>query len=107
MKKIFLSILLFTLCSFSSQVTKASTDEYKYFVVTDQYGTPLPGVAIQIVGTNIGTLTDIDGKAQLPSRLITYDTTITFSYFGAQTLLYDYMDLLLNKIYVVMVIVED
>lgn len=52
-------------------------------VVTDEHGNPLPGVTVFEKGTNIGTITGLDGDFQLsPSK---NDAVIVFSYIGYDT----------------------
>lgn len=48
--------------------------------VTDTDGNPLIGAAVQIVGTTIGAITDLDGKysIQVPDK----NSKLTFSYIG-------------------------
>lgn len=54
-------------------------------VVTDtQTGTTLPGVNILVLGTNVGTATDSDGRYQL--NVPSLDETLVFSYIGYVTL---------------------
>jgi len=45
-------------------------------------GTPLPGATIQVKGTSVGTVTDMDGKYSLQVKGI---STLTFSYIGFET----------------------
>lgn len=47
--------------------------------VTDEEGTPLPGVTVKIQQTTIGTITDADGRFSLNTPV--YDTLV-FSYIG-------------------------
>lgn len=47
-------------------------------IVTDIKGNPLPGVTIQLLGTNSGTVTDIDGKFSIQSG----NEALKFSYIG-------------------------
>lgn len=54
--------------SVSGTITDAST------------GDPMPGVNIQIKGTTIGTVTDMDGKFSLP--LVDPDATLVLSFIG-------------------------
>lgn len=51
--------------------------------VTDQNGEPLTGVTIQIKGTNIGTITDADGKYSLSS--VPENAVLVFSFVGMKT----------------------
>ncbi len=51
--------------------------------VTDETGLPLPGAAIIIKGTTIGTITDIDGKFSL--NKVPANTTLVFSFMGMKT----------------------
>jgi TonB-dependent starch-binding outer membrane protein SusC len=47
-------------------------------VVKDTKGTPLPGVTVQLVGTTIGTTTDLDGFYQISLT----NEAVRFSYIG-------------------------
>lgn len=51
--------------------------------VSDSRGAGLPGVSIVIKGTNVGTVTDIDGNYKLSS--ITPETVLSFSFIGMKT----------------------
>ncbi|WP_088323989.1 SusC/RagA family TonB-linked outer membrane protein [Polaribacter tangerinus] len=51
--------------------------------VTDSNGDVLPGVTIQIKGTNSGEVTDFDGKYTL--KITKNDITLVFSYLGMKT----------------------
>ncbi|HZL12436.1 MAG TPA: TonB-dependent receptor [Prolixibacteraceae bacterium] len=48
--------------------------------VTDSSGTSLPGVSVVIKGTTIGTITDTNGKYNLPS--VPSDCSLVFSFVG-------------------------
>lgn len=48
-------------------------------VVTDQNGDPLPGVSVIVEGTNIGTVTDVEGAYTLNIR---DGKAVVFSFFG-------------------------
>jgi len=50
--------------------------------VTDQNGTPLPGVSVLVVGTTTGTQSDFDG---LYSISVAQGATLRFSYIGQKT----------------------
>ncbi len=52
--------------------------------VKDQTGSPLPGVTVRIKGTNIGTVTDVDGnfKLNIPAD---GNTILQFSFVGMTT----------------------
>ncbi|SHM73374.1 TonB-linked outer membrane protein, SusC/RagA family [Cyclobacterium lianum] len=50
--------------------------------VTTQEGEPLPGVAVSIAGTTVGTITNIDGDYQI---LAPEDGTLVISYIGFAT----------------------
>ncbi|UII19982.1 SusC/RagA family TonB-linked outer membrane protein [Fulvivirga ligni] len=53
-------------------------------VVKDENGEQLPGVSVQIKGTNKGTITDIDGSysIQVPDN----ESTLVFSFVGMETI---------------------
>jgi TonB-linked SusC/RagA family outer membrane protein len=50
--------------------------------VTTQSGDPIPGVAISVAGTTLGTITDIDGKYSLS---VPDNATLVVSYIGYAT----------------------
>ncbi len=50
--------------------------------VLDQNGNPVPGVTVSVVGTGIGTATDIDGKYSLS---VPEGSTLVFSFIGFVT----------------------
>lgn len=50
--------------------------------VTDNYGEPLIGVNVQVKGTSLGVITDIDGNFKINT---TPNATLTFSYIGYVT----------------------
>src|SRR5690606_12844269 len=50
--------------------------------VTDQNGSPIPGVTVSVPGTNIGTATDLDGKYTLS---VPDGATLAFSFIGFET----------------------
>lgn len=52
--------------------------------VTDKSGSPLPGVAIMLKGTNIGVATDVEGKYILVGP-ISSNLILTFSFIGMKT----------------------
>ncbi|MBO4371393.1 MAG: carboxypeptidase-like regulatory domain-containing protein, partial [Bacteroidales bacterium] len=47
--------------------------------VTDPNGEPLPGVTVIVQGTNIGTITDLDGKYSIS---VPQNATLVFSFIG-------------------------
>lgn len=49
--------------------------------VTDETGSPLPGVTIQIPGTSLGTTTDVEGFYQISVNL---EESLMFSFIGFQ-----------------------
>jgi TonB-linked SusC/RagA family outer membrane protein len=51
--------------------------------VTDETGSPLPGVSVVVKGTSNGTVTDADGKFALPVPQT--GATLTFSFIGLET----------------------
>ncbi|GAB3910998.1 energy transducer TonB [Mucilaginibacter boryungensis] len=50
--------------------------------VMDELGLPLPGVNVQVVGTQKGTQTDVNGKFSLPA---TGNTTLSINYIGFES----------------------
>ncbi|MFC4874216.1 SusC/RagA family TonB-linked outer membrane protein [Negadavirga shengliensis] len=50
--------------------------------VTTQDGEPIPGVAVSVAGTTVGTITDIDGNYAL---VVPEDATLVISYIGYAT----------------------
>ncbi len=73
---------------------EASTTPEKIIsgVVKDQaLGEALIGANIIIVGTTLGTSTDIDGHFELsiPANLVAFELTITYTGFDSQTLLFN------------------
>ncbi len=50
--------------------------------VRDENGEPMPGATISVQGTNIGTVTDLDGKYSLD---VQEGATLVFSYIGYKT----------------------
>lgn len=51
--------------------------------VTDSSGTPLPGVAVILKGTNVGIVTDFDGNYTLSN--VPNNATLMFSFVGMKT----------------------
>lgn len=51
--------------------------------VTYDNGEPLPGVAINVKGTTIGTITDVDGKFTISD--VSENTVLVFSFIGMET----------------------
>lgn len=58
-------IILTALCLVLSMVTALAQSKVVSGVVTDDTNQPLPGVAVVVPGTTIGTVTDFDGKYSL------------------------------------------
>lgn len=78
-KKLFFSFLLLIFCSAYAIAQKTVTG-----VVKDNNGVPLPGVSIVVKGTNVGAVTDFDGKYSIE---VQNDTDIlVLSYVGFKTL---------------------
>ncbi len=69
---IMLPMLLLSLWSFGQSIKVQGT-------VTDEGGSPLPGVNAVIQGTTVGTVTDMDGKYQIEAN---GKSTLTFSFIG-------------------------
>ncbi len=58
---------------------QAQTGKTVSGTVTDPNGEPLPGVTVIVQGTNIGTITDLDGKYSIS---VPQDATLVFSFIG-------------------------
>lgn len=58
-------IILTAMCLVLSMVTALAQSKMVSGVVTDDTNQPLPGVAVVVPGTTIGTVTDFDGKYSL------------------------------------------
>src|SRR5215217_3318824 len=50
--------------------------------VRDMQGSPLPGVSVVVKDTQVGTITDVDGKFSIQASS---GSTLTFSFVGYQT----------------------
>src|SRR5690554_1605929 len=50
--------------------------------VTDQNGAPLPGVTVSVLGSTVGTATDLDGQYELS---VPEGSTLVFSFIGFET----------------------
>ncbi|MCX2473495.1 SusC/RagA family TonB-linked outer membrane protein [Pedobacter sp. MC2016-05] len=51
--------------------------------VTDEGGSPIPGVSVRLKGTNVGTVTDTQGRYSLDTNLS--EGTLEFSFIGYDT----------------------
>lgn len=71
-------VLLLLLCAFSQHVFAQNVTVKG--TVTDTGGEPLIGVTVQVLGTSIGTVTDINGGFELPN--IPSNATLEVSYVG-------------------------
>lgn len=70
-------LMLFCVCSYAQTISVTGT-------ITDQAGETMPGVNIQIKGTTIGTVTDVNGKYTIsaPSDA----SILVFSFIGFRTI---------------------
>ena len=79
-KKIFnyLSMMLLLLCvmNFTNVMAQTATITGK---VVDQTGDALPGVTVQVVGTNVGAITDVNGNYSINASA---NATLHFSFVG-------------------------
>lgn len=57
-------------------------------VVKDEYGTPIAGVNIVLKGSDVGTITDIDGRFEFPSQVEEGDVLV-FYFIGMITQEYE------------------
>ncbi|MBV6640469.1 MAG: TonB-dependent receptor [Cyclobacteriaceae bacterium] len=81
MKRIFTRVIVVVLLlQFTFEVTAQTTVSG---VIKAEDGSTLPGVTVQIKGTDLGTITDIEGnyKIDVPS-----DGTLIFSFIGMETI---------------------
>ncbi|MGB1324393.1 MAG: carboxypeptidase-like regulatory domain-containing protein, partial [Flavobacteriaceae bacterium] len=84
--KILVAILLLPLAIFAQSKTVTG-------VVNDDQGLPLPGVTIQVRGTdNLGAVTNFDGEFSIAIQA-TKKQVLVFSYVGFQTIELDVTDL--------------
>ncbi|MGN0054477.1 MAG: SusC/RagA family TonB-linked outer membrane protein [Bacteroides sp.] len=74
-KVLSLIVCLLSATAFAQNITMKGT-------VTDTSKEPLPGVNVMVKGTNIGTITDIDGKFSLNGPK---GSTLVISFIGLQT----------------------
>src|SRR5690554_1553308 len=69
----------------TENVLASSSEEFDVVVtgtVVDSNGMPIPGVTVSVVGTGIGTATDIDGNYSLS---VPEESTLVFSFIGFET----------------------
>src|SRR5690606_2520284 len=52
-------------------------------VISQEEGTPIPGVNIKVVGTNYGTITDMDGSYSI--QINSGEAVLEFSYISLET----------------------
>ena len=78
MKKLFLISLLFLFV----QTTFAQTKTITGTVKNKADGIPIPGVSVVVLGTNNGSISDIDGRYSITASL---GQTLSFSYVGFTT----------------------
>jgi outer membrane receptor protein involved in Fe transport len=82
MKKLFLLIVLFVFIS--GYTLLAQTIVITGTVTSSVAGEgPIPGVTVQVKGTTVGTVTDLNGKFSLSAPQSA--TTVVFSYIGMKT----------------------
>ena len=72
-----LGISLFFLQGMSAQNEKSVTG-----LVTDEFGSPLPGVTVIVKNSTKGVITDLDGKYSIS---VSPDATLVFSFLGMAT----------------------
>ena len=82
MRKI--TILLAFLFIVGIQYASAQTRTISGVVTSIDDGAPIPGVTVQVKGTTIGTVTDIDGKYSIDVK--PEHKTLVFSFVGMKTL---------------------
>ena len=68
-----------------SKTVERSNDKHKISgTVIDEFGDSLPGVSINLKGSSIGTISDIEGKFEFPSEVNSGDILV-FSFIGMET----------------------
>lgn len=82
MKKLFLLIVLFVFVSVSALWAQTKVITGTVTSAVEGEG-PIPGVTVQVKGTTIGAVTDVDGKYSItvPQNA----TTLIFSYIGMKS----------------------
>lgn len=73
-------VMMFVFCA---GLTAAQAQSAVSGTIKDGSGAPLPGVAVIVDGTTNGTVSDIDGKYQLPN--VPADGTLAFSFIGYES----------------------
>lgn len=66
-----------------THVLPANNDYKIKGIVVDEFGDPLPGVNVLLIGSQIGTTTDAEGKFEFPQKLNEGDVLV-FSFIGYQ-----------------------
>lgn len=82
MKKIFLLVILFVFVSGYTLLAQTGVITGTVTSAVEGEG-PIPGVTIQVKGTTIGTVTDVNGKYTI--TVPTSATTLIFSYIGMKS----------------------
>ncbi len=77
MFKKLLTILCFSL---TVKLAIAQTTEVSGTIISSEESDPIPGVSILVTGTNIGTISDLEGKYSI--AVPTGSTTLRFSFIG-------------------------
>jgi TonB-linked SusC/RagA family outer membrane protein len=85
MKKV--SVLIMFLAFLGLQLVQAQTRQITGTVTSSADGTTIPGVQIVVVGSTIGTTTDIDGKYSL--NVPESATQLQFTFVGMETMVVD------------------
>ncbi len=71
-------LFIFAFCSFNTQAQSRTISGR----LTAKDGSPLPGVSIIIKGTQIGTVTDVNGNYSIDAPI---GSTLVFSFIGMTT----------------------
>lgn len=64
-------------------VTVAPADQDIHGTVIDEEGLPMIGANVIVIGTTVGTVTDIDGRFSLPKRFLGRKISITYTGFSS------------------------
>ena len=82
-KKYFIMLFVLLICACTG--LRAQTERTIRGTVTDERNVPLVGVTISVPGTQIGTVTDVNGKFVLTLKSEVKASVVKFSFVGMKT----------------------